>query len=212
MQGLVCFDLDGTLLRGPTVCEVLAESLGRLAEMQQFETLTSEPEIVLARIEIERWYRESGVPDLAERCKGAQLAPGAEEAVAQLQSNGIEVAIASITSEFAVAWFAKRLNVRHYLGTGLSASGEINHVWGRSKGQWLSRLTSDLAVPKARVASVGDSAGDADLLRAATLRFFVGRQLPNDVAEVIHMPDADVRDIAHRILAAWSETPRAGRS
>jgi phosphoserine phosphatase len=32
-HGLVVFDLDGTLLRGQTVCEVLAAPLGRLDEM-----------------------------------------------------------------------------------------------------------------------------------------------------------------------------------
>lgn len=33
-RGLVVFDLDGTLLRGPTVCELLAAPLGHLAEMR----------------------------------------------------------------------------------------------------------------------------------------------------------------------------------
>ncbi len=173
--------------------------------MQRFETLKSEQEIICARIEMARWYRESNVLDLAEGCERATFAPGAREAIAQLQSNGIEVAIASITWEFAVAWFAKRFNVRHHIGTELLASGEVNHVWGRMKGQWLRKLASDLAIPESRIAAVGDSAGDADLLRAAALRFFVGRQLLSDVGEAIHMPDADMRDIANRVLAEWTE-------
>lgn len=37
--GLAVFDLDGTLLRGPTVCEVLARTLGRLDRMRQLEVL-----------------------------------------------------------------------------------------------------------------------------------------------------------------------------
>jgi hypothetical protein len=35
--GLAVFDLDGTLLRGPTVCEVLARALGRLDRLWQLE-------------------------------------------------------------------------------------------------------------------------------------------------------------------------------
>jgi hypothetical protein len=38
-HGLAVFDLDGTLLRGLTVCEVLAGPLGHLERMQQFEAL-----------------------------------------------------------------------------------------------------------------------------------------------------------------------------
>lgn len=209
-RGLVCFDLDGTLLRGPTVCEVLAKPLGRLAEMQRFETFQSEHEIVSARIEMARWFRESDTRYLIEFCKDAQFAPGAEEAIAQLQANDIEVAIASITWKLAVSWFAERLNIRHYLGTELMNTGEIKHVWGRTKGQWLRALVRELAIPQARTAAVGDSANDAELLRAASMRFFVGSKLPAGLHGTIHMPAADIRDIAKRVLDAWV-APSAAR-
>ena len=60
--GIVAFDLDGTLLRGPTVCEVLAESLGRLQEMRRFESFTQESDIVAARQEMARWCMASDKP------------------------------------------------------------------------------------------------------------------------------------------------------
>lgn len=209
MWGLVCFDLDGTLLRGPTVCELLAEPLGLLEEMRRFETLTSEEEIVSARIEMARWYRESNMRDLVECCGRAHFAPGAEEAIAQLQSNGIEVAIASITWKFAVAWFAQRLHIRHYIGTELLESGEINHVWGGTKGLWFRALVRDLAISETRTAAVGDSSNDAELLQAARLRFFVGHRLPDTFQGAIHIPAADMREIADRVLNQWSITSSA---
>jgi phosphoserine phosphatase len=52
--GLALFDLDGTLLRGPTVCEVLARALGRLNHMRQLEALIaglSDIDIAAAREE-----------------------------------------------------------------------------------------------------------------------------------------------------------------
>ncbi|MGH6611809.1 MAG: HAD family hydrolase [Burkholderiaceae bacterium] len=213
MHGLVCFDLDGTLLRGPTVCEVLATPLGRLKEMQRFETLTTEHEISLARLEMARWwYGEVELSDLLAHCKNAQLAPGAEEAIAQLQSSGIEVAIASITWKLAVAWFAERLDIRHYLGTEVTSTGVIEHVWGRTKGQWVRELARELAVPPTRIAAVGDSHGDADLLRAADLRFFVGERLPAEVDRVVHIPAADLREVSSRVVAAWSSVSSAAAS
>jgi len=46
---LAVFDLDGTLLRGRTVCELLAEPLGRLDRMQQLERFSTEADLAAAR-------------------------------------------------------------------------------------------------------------------------------------------------------------------
>ncbi len=55
--GLVAFDLDGTPLRGPTVCGLIARPLGRLPEMQRFEADLSRAGIHAARLAMARWYR-----------------------------------------------------------------------------------------------------------------------------------------------------------
>lgn len=47
--GLAVFDLDGTLLRGPTVCEILAEALGRPERMREREKVASESALKAAR-------------------------------------------------------------------------------------------------------------------------------------------------------------------
>jgi hypothetical protein len=44
-QGIAAFDLDGTLLRVPTVCEILAKPLDRLEAMRRFEAFTAERDI-----------------------------------------------------------------------------------------------------------------------------------------------------------------------
>ncbi len=203
-QGLVAFDLDGTLLRGATVCELLAEPLGRLVEMKRFETLTSEPEIAAARAEMASWYYGHGIADLQVHLHNACWAPGAREGVALLQRRNVQVAIASITWSFAVRWFAQRLSVHHYLGTELRPSGEIVHIWGRDKGGWLRDLGKLLGVPDSRIAAVGDSNADAEMLREARLRFFVGSKPPLGLERVIHIPSGDMRVIAERILEEWT--------
>ena len=204
-RGLVCFDLDGTLLRGRTVCELLAEPLGRRREMEQLESSkpTSEQEIVEARAEMARWYDGVPLAELKSYCEGAVWAPGAREAVAYLQHRDIHVAIASITWKFAVAWFAAKLNITSFLGTDLLPSGAIEHVWGCTKGTWLLQLANDLGVEAGRIAAVGDSAGDTDLLKASALRFFVGSEPPDSVPAVIHLPAADIRTIAEHIIHVW---------
>lgn len=203
VRGLVGFDLDGTLLRGKTVCEVLAEELGRASTMGRYETLATERDFTAARIDMARWYQGYSHGALRAHLQRACPAPGAGEGIALLKSRGFEVAIASLTWSFAVGWFAERFNVVHYLGTGLSPAGEISHVWGRDKARWLRALAGELGIPGNRIAAVGDSPGDIDMLQIAALRFFVGRRPPLDVEGVIHIPDADIRAIADRILREW---------
>jgi phosphoserine phosphatase len=173
--------------------------------MEQFESrkFTSEQEIAEARVEMARWYEGVSLVELERYCEGAVWAPGAVEAVAYLQQRNIHVAIASITWKFAVAWFAARLDIANFLGTDLLPSGDIEHVWGHTKGTWLLELAKDFGVEASRIAAVGDSAGDIDLLKAAALRFFVGPEPPDAVPGVIHLPAADIRTIAEHIVHVW---------
>jgi len=207
--GLVVFDLDGTLLRGPTVCELLAAPLGRVPEMQAFERLTTESEIAEGRAQMAAWYR--GIPRarLLRSLEGACWAPGVREGVSELKAAGLEVAIASITWEFAVEWFARELGVARFLGTGLSRSGRVRHVWGRDKAIWLQELAREVEVPRKRTAAVGDSESDRALLRAAGLRFYVGARPPPRLRSVAHYPAGDIAEVAGAILRQWREGPPA---
>jgi len=203
-RGVVAFDLDGTLLRGPTVCELLAEPLGRLAEMRRFETLAAEAEIAAARREMARWYEGRTPAQLCAGLEAAHWAPGAREGVALLQSHGVEVVIASITWRFAVEWVAERLGVARVLGTKLEADGGVRDVWPRDKARWLEDVRAELALPPERVAAVGDSGSDAELLSAASLRFYVGAGPPPDVPALAHRPGGDLLAIARETLAGWA--------
>jgi phosphoserine phosphatase len=204
IRGVVALDLDGTLLRGDTVCEVLAKPLGRIDEMKRFEALTAEEDIENARVEMAEWFKGHPIETLQDHLQNARWAPGAHEAVRRLQDAQVEVAIASITWKFAVQWFAEQLNVQHCIGTDISPRGEIVHVWGRDKARWLQELATDYGASPNRTAAVGDSTGDLDMLRAAALRFFVGVKPVSDLDAVIHLPEADLRVVAERIIHEWA--------
>lgn len=203
IHGIAAFDLDGTLLRGPTVSELLAEPLGRLQEMRRFEGLTQESHIVAAREEMARWYAEKPVSTLLRYLEGATWAPGAKEAIARLHERGIEVVILSVTWQVAVGWFAAQLGVVNFLGTQLLPSGEILHVFGRDKARYLRELVETTRVPRDRVAAVGDTLGDVDMLREASMRFFLGKEALA-LGSVNHLPDANLTLVADRILEAWA--------
>ena len=101
--GLVAFDLDGTLLRGDTVCLRIARRIGRLERMREFEALVAEADIRAAREEMALWYHGLGPDDLCAHLAPEMLAPGAAEGFALLRERGIATAIVSITWDFATA-------------------------------------------------------------------------------------------------------------
>jgi phosphoserine phosphatase len=211
LRGIVVFDLDGTLLRGETVCELLARPLGRIDQMHEFERLQSEAEIADARTQMIAWYEDHTREILCGYLRSASWAPGARRAVRDLQEANILVAIASITWRFAVEWFANQLDISHHLGTDVTSHGEITHVWGRDKAQWLEALASRYKIPRHRIAAVGDSSGDADMLQAAHLRFFVGAAPGPEIPSLVHIPNADLSLIASRILDAWTDSVTAAQ-
>lgn len=202
-EALVVFDLDGTLLRGPTVCEVLAQSLGRLERMRQLERFADNQELRAAREEMAGWYLSVGLATLPDLLNGARLAPGAEKGLALLRAHGVEVAIASITWSFAVEYFARRLGVGHCQGTELKESGEIRHIWPEDKARWVQELAVRPRVPFARTAAVGDSAGDLQMLGVVGVPVFVGRELPSAQPGWLHFPEADIEAVAGHLVGAW---------
>jgi HAD superfamily phosphoserine phosphatase-like hydrolase len=195
---LVAFDLDGTLIRGPTICESLSEPLGKLARMREIERLRDPAQIRAARQEMLTWYGEP-LTALCGKLTNIAIAPGAKEAFELLAQRGIPTAIVSITWSFAVEWFARRFGADAWIGTGVQ-SGEIQHFWPGDKPVWLARHSNSLGIELSEVAAVGDSYGDVPMLAAVGRPFFVGADLPAEIAHAVHAPNADLREIARRIL------------
>lgn len=73
-------------------------------------------------------------------------------------------------------------------------------MWPRDKAAWAEALCRRLSVPARRLAAVGDSMGDLDILQNAAHRVFVGDSLPSGLAEVYHAPRADLLTVAQWIL------------
>ena len=132
--GIAAFDLDGTLLRGRTVCQLLAVPCGRVAEADAFEQSMPPAALEAARRTMAGWYQAVPRAQLLKALDGAEWAPGAQDAIGRLLACGVEVVIASITWTFAVEWFARQLGVWQFLGTELLADGTVRHVWPAEKG------------------------------------------------------------------------------
>jgi phosphoserine phosphatase len=170
-----------------------------MREFEQFRTIV---EITAARAEMAGWYEGRSQAELCGPLADATLAPGVHAGFAHLRQHGIVTALVSITWDFAVAWFARTLNVDYYVGTRLAEDGTIAHFWPDDKARWLRALAADLGVALDQIAAVGDSSGDVPMLQAVGLPYFVGQDLPPELHAATHMPDGDIDRIARSIIAA----------
>lgn len=200
---LVVFDFYGTLSRGLTICEVLAKSLSKLPRMNEMELLETKVEITAAREEMVLWYDSMSDEDVAKVLQDVALAPGLSEAFSLFRAHGVVIAIASITWRFAIEHFTKEWGVEHYIGTGISAAGGIEHVWAEDKAQFLRSLSYQLGLPQSRVAAVGDSSGDFDMLDVAGESIFVGPSTAQCAGSWKHMPNANISEIAEYLMERW---------
>ncbi len=200
---LVAFDLDGTLIRGDTVCQVIARRLGHLERMNELERLTALEDIAAARRELVSYYAAVGGDELSSYLEGCVLAPGAREGLDLLRRHGVKTAIVSITWAFAAEWFARLLGADYCTGTGISADRRVEHFWPADKARWLLNLMGTLGLGPHQVAAVGDSWGDVEMLRAVGHPFYVGESLP-DGLEAMHVSHGDILEVARRVL--WPET------
>ncbi len=196
---LVAFDLDGTLIRGDTVCQAIAREMGHLERMNELERLTALEDIAAARSELVSYYASETREQLLSHVERCKLAPGAEEGFALLRYHKVRTAIVSITWTFAVEWFARKLGADYWVGTRLSEDGHVDHFWPEDKARWVRDLMRDLGLRRGQVAAVGDSWGDAQMLRTVGHPFYLGETLPSGL-EATHCPSGDIAEVTRRIL------------
>jgi HAD superfamily phosphoserine phosphatase-like hydrolase len=200
---LVAFDVDGTLLRGPSICACIAAGIGREREMAALERDRSIADIAYARATMAAWYRSHGTDALLAHLRAARLAPGAREGIALLRAEGIKVALVSLSWQFALDWLLQELTADYAVGAGFEPDGTVVHFWPDDKAHWLRTTTLALGLTRADVAAVGDSPADLPMLRFAPSAFYVGPSPPADLpAHVRHRPQADIAVLAQEIIGA----------
>ena len=169
--------------------------------MQVFEELTSIADITAARIEMISWYRSHDRATLLRYLQTATLAAGAREGVARLKRFGVQVALVSITWQFAVEWLATELGADFAVGTRWrEADDQVEHFWSEDKPAWLAKQAAELGLRPAEIVAIGDSAGDLPMLQFAGQGYYVGRNAPDLPSHVKHWPAADIADIVRDLL------------
>jgi HAD superfamily phosphoserine phosphatase-like hydrolase len=197
---LVAFDLDGTLTRGQTCMEAIADAFGFATQMSVWEQSRTEQELIAARLGIWEYVQHLSTEDMDAVLADIPLAPGAIEGITALRMAGIATIIASLAHAPNVAYFARRLGVDAHFGTEPDGNGGYRHVFPASKPTLLAEYANALDVSPEQIAAVGDTPNDVPLLRAARISIYVGTTLPDDFTPTWHLPAAPIDEIARIIL------------
>jgi phosphoserine phosphatase len=197
---LVAFDLDGTLTRGQTCMEAIADAFGFAAQMSVWEQARTEQELITARLGMWEHLQHLSTQDTDAVLADIPLAPGAIEGITTLRAAGIATIIASLTHAPHVAYFAGRLGVDAHFGTEPDGNGGFRHVFPATKPTLLAEYAHSLGVSPKQIAAVGDTPGDVPMLRTVGISIYVGTTLPYDFTPTWHLPAAPIDEITRIIL------------
>ena len=198
---LVAFDLDGTLLRGDTVCVAIARGIGKVERMQEMERGHELADAQSDPAEIASWYLPHGQARIEAELVRLRLAPGAVEGCKLLRDAGVEIVVITVTWEFAASYFARKFGASDWGATPLDwASGELDDFSAEKKGPWLKAKIDALGLSPDGVVAVGDSPNDQSMFEVAGTSYCVGANCggPN---VTIPRPNANILDLAGEILA-----------
>ena len=68
-------------------------------------------------------------------------------------------------------------------------------------------MSSELGLPQSRIAAIGDSSGDFDMLNVAGEPIFVGTSTAQCAGSWRHMPNANISEIAEYLIERWQLKP-----
>jgi phosphoserine phosphatase len=125
----VCFDLDGTLLRGTTVSKLLAKHLGHLDVVEELERRFAAREIsnsVVADVSASH-FRGVGRADVWKVLRNADWIPGIRETMLALRAHDLRLLVTTVTWTFAAEYVAAEYGLDATSGTVMAESdrGEL---------------------------------------------------------------------------------------
>ena len=172
---LACFDLDGTLVFGTTMCLHLAAKLGHLEWLRKLELQYAAGEISNAQVADgdAPYYAGQSLEAIASHLASIPIINGIEPAIATLRGLGIDSLICTVTWNFAARMIASRYGFVGASGVEMQVD-EKGVLTGRvakyfdeyDKLEFVKSYSEARGIPMSRVFAVGDSRSDIPLFGA----------------------------------------------
>jgi len=172
---LVCFDLDGTLVRGTTVSQHLADRLGHGALLADLERRYAAQEITNATV-ADRQAEEFAGRDRLEMMIHLESIPrigGIQTTLARLQSTGIDSLLCTVTWRFAAECFQQWYGFAAVSGTEIEEgpdgrfTGKVARYFDKyDKRDFVVEHCRRRGIDLSSCIAVGDSHSDVPMFRA----------------------------------------------
>jgi len=172
---LACFDLDGTLVLGTSVCLHLAEKLGHLDQLTQLEARYANGEISNALVadELGPYYAGLSLDAIEAHLTNVPIIKGVPSVLAALADKGIESLICTVSWRFAAQILAKRYGFVDATGCempidekGLLTGRVSKHFDEFDKLEFVKAYCAERQIQLSQVFAVGDSRSDIPLFGA----------------------------------------------
>lgn len=172
---LACFDLDGTLVVGTSVCLHLADKLGHLNLLRRLEDRYASGEISNAVVagELGPYYAGLSLNEIEGHLSDVPMIDGVPSVLGTLKEKGIESLICTVSWRFVAQMLAKRYGFVDASGCelpvdeqGLLGGNVSKHFDEYDKLDFVKSYCTDRRIPLSQVFAVGDSRSDIPLFGA----------------------------------------------
>jgi phosphoserine phosphatase len=200
---VVVFDLDGTLLRGTTVSLLLAEWVGRAAEMAELERAFHAHEIsnrVVADTSA-GWLAGKSTAEAWRVLRAGHWIDGMAETFGALEAAGVRLLLGTITCSFAAEMLRERYRFAAVSGTEMQVSngflsGTVSrHFDEHDKVRFVEEWCAQNGFSMSQVAAIGDSRSDVPLFRRAGMSIALNATADAQAVATHVLDTEDLRDV-----------------
>jgi phosphoserine phosphatase len=207
---VVSFDLDGTLLRGTTVCRYLGAWLGESERILEIERRYHARRATSAEMAdgSAPCFRGCSLGSIAEALERAPWIAGIGPCVAALRDAGVEVLVGAVTWSFAGEWLRDRYGFAGVCGSEMGVDGgALTGVTARyfdeyDKLDFVRAWCSDRDIGMHEVAAVGDSLSDVPLFRSVGMAVALNAREEARAVATHTIDTDDARDLLPLLLGA----------
>jgi phosphoserine phosphatase len=201
---LACFDLDGTLVRGTSVSQHLADRFGRTKQMAELECRYAAGEISNSVVAEEQALHYQGLPlsRVVAELDDIACIEGIDATLAALRERGVESILGTVTWSFAAEEFRRRHGFAAVSGTeidldpdGVPTGAVKRHFDEWDKLEFVRSYCDANGIGLADCIAVGDSRSDVPLFEAIGLSIALNATPQARDAATVALDTDDLTDI-----------------
>jgi phosphoserine phosphatase len=201
---LACFDLDGTLVRGTSVSQHLADRFGQADRMAELERRYAAGEISNSVVAEEqaRGYRGISLSRIVEKLDDIPCIEGIDATLAALRARGIDSLLGTVTWSFAAEELRRRHGFLAVSGTEIALdpdgvpTGEVKrHFDEWDKREFVSTYCEANGLDLADCIAIGDSRSDVPLFETVGLSIALNATPQAREAATVSIDTDDLTDI-----------------